>query len=336
MNNSIFTSFASFINERYSPELNEKFKSSKMSAMIGLNLVDKNLMKALYGFTKVKLDQITDDQLTEMDPTTAYKTKAAPNALFFYISDNEKDNPYATTSDSFRYKTIPGNTLLAVSNGKNEMYAVDFVREFRGERKASLKNTGRYGEGTGIDKRHSGYDSSGLSNIKRISEVADRVLMFDPAVLPSATDDRALRQADKAGATAFMSDKDFKAANMSKYREILNNRSFNDDIDGIVLDAIDTLSTQIKKALTDKAIGRYGDLIIGLDPKGREVRYTDASSEMSRIMDAYSKYSTHINSIKEADAVDKRRAEYHKAQAAESATDVKKRAKRISKLDYAW
>lgn len=336
MNNSIFTSFQSFINESYGPELNEKFKSSKMSAMIGLNLVDRNLMKALYSFTKVKLDQITDDQLTEMDPIRAYKTKAAPNALFFYISDNEKDNPYATTGDSFRYRTIPGNTLLAVSNGKNEMYAVDFVRDFRGERnKASLKNTGRYGDGTGIDKRHSGYDSSGLSNIKRISEVADRVLMFDPAVLPSATDDRALRQAAKAGATAFMSDKDFKATNTARYREILNDRSFKDDIDGIVLDAIDTLSAQIKKALTDKAIGRYGDLIIGLDPKGREVRYTDASSEMSRIMDAYSKYSTHSNSMKK-ETVDKRESEYHKAQASESAFDVKKRANRISKLDYAW
>jgi len=329
----LYTAISKF-NLNESTLINEAFKSSKLSSIANLNYGDQSFFKAVAAFTRVKLDQITDDQVVEMTPKEAYKTKAHPDALFFYISDNEKTNPYADRNSW--NKNIPGNTLLAVANGRNEMFNVSWEKSWATkDNSKTLKNVGRYGEGHGVDKRHSGYGASGLSNIKRLSEVADRVLMFDPSILPSSTDQRVERAAAKKGAIAFMNDKEFKAINQKRYTEILSTKAAALPLDKEVDKAINMLTDQIKKGLAAGETTRYGDIKIGTNKKGNDVKLRDASNHMSSILDAYSNYVEYSNKVTKA-TQDGERTSYYTEYVKQYAKDVADKIKQIPTFDYAW
>ena len=336
--NKIHTTFESFVNEAYSNEgsefVFEAFKSSKLASLLDLKNMDKGVMKGLYGFTKVKLDQVTDDQLVELTPYEAYKSKR-PNALFFYIVDNEKENPYADASAWHGVKRIPAGTLIAVADGDNKFYGISWGSRWSTDRSMTLGSD--QGDGIGVNKRYKGYDASGLYNVKRIADLADRVLVFDWSIVPSAAEEKAARSAAKAGATAFMSDKDFKNENIKRYKSILQTRALNDDIDKMVEGAVNELADQIKDATKSMQLGRYGDILIGTSPKGKEVKLRDASSHMSNILDSYSRYVDYLNKAKKADEDQERGGgSYYKKEAAAYAKDIKDRVSKISKLEYAW
>lgn len=332
--NKIHTTFEGFVNESYG-FVNEAFKSSRLASLLDLRNVDSKVIKGLYNFTKVKLDQITDDQLVELTPHEAYKSKR-PNALFFYIVDNEKENPYAERDAWRETKTIPGNTLLAIADGDNKFYGLDYGARWSSNR--TLKLAKKEGDDSvGINKRYRGWDASGLYNVKRIADVADRVLVFDWSAMPTTNDERDARAAAKAGAVAFMSDKEFKAENKLRYTEILQKRAMNDNIDDMVEAAVNELADQIKNATKNMQLGKYGDLLIGTSPKGSEVKLRDASNHMSNILDSYSRYADYMNKAKkEEEDGESRAAAYYTKEAAAYAKDIKDRASKIRKMEYAW
>jgi len=306
----------------------EAFQSSKLASLLNLSGFNSRTMKALYNYTKVKLDQITDDQIVELHPMEAYKSKV--KGIYFYILDNPKDNPYATSK---YVRQLSGNTLLAVATGSNDFLGITYSRYWsKNGQDINMSSTNSASDTIGVDKRYSGYEASGLYNVKRIAEVADRVLMFNPDILPSTLDMRRERNAAKAGATAFMSDKDFKAENTKRYREILQTRAMNDDIDSMVENAVNELADQIKTATKKMEMGRYGDLLIGTSPKGQEVKLRDASNHMANILDSYSRYVEYVNKLKK----EPESGSYYKKEAAVYAKDVKDRVSKISNLDYAW
>jgi len=306
----------------------EAFQSSKLASLLNLSGFNSRTMKALYNYTKVKLDQITDDQIVELHPMEAYKSKV--KGIYFYILDNPKDNPYATSK---YVRQLSGNTLLAVATGSNDFLGITYSRYWsKNGQDINMSSTNSASDTIGVDKRYSGYEASGLYNVKRIAEVADRVLMFNPDILPSTLDMRRERNAAKAGATAFMSDKDFKAENTKRYREILQTRAMNDDIDSMVENAVNELADQIKTATKKMEMGRYGDLLIGTSPKGQEVKLRDASNHMANILDSYSRYVEYENKLKK----EPESGSYYKKEAAVYAKDVKDRVSKISNLDYAW
>lgn len=329
--NFIHTSFDQFLNEAYESNetevVFEAFKSSKLAALMDLKNMSTGVLKGLYGFTKVKLDQVTDDQLLEMTPEEAYKSKR-PNALFFYIVDNEKQNPYADRDSFSSTKVIPGNTLIAVADGNNRFYGIEWSSKYSADRGMTLRAND--GDDIGMNKKYKGFDASGLYNVKRIADVADRVLVFDYSILPSSAEERAARAAAKAGATAFMDDKKFKAENMKRYREILATRASKDDIDGMVEKAVEMVSKHIQDSLKNKTMGRWDQLIIGLDKRGREISMQDAGNVIKNILDDYNNYSS---SKKEAERYDNG---FAKGRVAEYAKSIKDRFRKIENKDYAW
>ena len=332
-NSMIHTTFESFLNENYEPVF-EAFKSSKLASLLDLRNMDNKVMKGLYNFSKVKLDQITDDQLVELTPHEAYKSKR-PNALFFYIVDNEKENPYAAKDSWQENKRIPGGTLLAVADGDNKFYGLEYATRWGSDKRSTLRATDS--DGVGVNKRYKGYDATGLYNVKRISELADRVLVFDWSAMPSSKDQQAERSAAKAGAVAFMSDKEFKAENQKRYTEILQSRAMNDDIDKMVESAVSELADQIKGATQNMKLNKYGELVIGTSPKGQDVRLRDASNLMSSILDSYSRYASYMDNVKKyEEESDPSSARYYKKEAAAYAKDIKSSAAKIKNLDYAW
>ena len=317
-----------------SVDLNEAFASSKLRNLLSMGGSDgraiKDFSKAFYGLTKYKLDELPDASLRDLDVKTAYREYQKDNEfVVFYIVDSEKENPYADEGSWDLAKVKPG--ILAITRGK------DFIGSNSWNNKLS-KGTSldRGGSPAGGDKRYSGYGASGLYNIKRVADVADRAIVVWLNNEAFKSTDKTEQRADaKSGAIAFMSDKDFKKANMARYKEILASNAAKLPLDKIVEGAINELTKQIAVALKDNNVDKFGGVIIGMNPKGREVSIKDAGQHMSNILDDYSRYSSYMKNADEERASGYSSGFYEK-EAKEYAKRIADRVKKIKKMDYAW
>lgn len=336
----LYESFNEFISA--TKPVNEAFKSTRLSNLFATaGNQAKELSKAFYNSTRLQLDQIEDFDLIEVSPDAAYRAKGG-SKFVFYISDVEKENPYAP-SDSYRTnKTVPGGGyLLAVTDAENTFYGTAWVRGRNNEGTRTFKKIdGKPGnDSIGIGKVYRGYDATGLYNAKRISEVADRAIILDIDILKqrySAESVRGTRAEAKKGATVFMNDKEFKDANIARYNKILSQKAMELPLDKIVLDCIDTLSSQIKDAVAKNVKSQYGEILIGKDKKDRDVKLSDAANIMRNLLDDYSRYvsalSTSIESEKRYGTSD----QYYKREAANYAKTIQDRVRKIENMDYAW
>jgi hypothetical protein len=340
----VYESFASFV---ASTMIAEAFKSTKLANLFAMGentYSKKDLAKAFYSRAQIQLDQIQDFDLIEVTPDAAYKAKGGAKFVF-YISDVEKENPYAPYDTMQRNKVVPGGGyLLGITDADNNFYGTEWARGLRGQPATrTLKRIeGKPGtDSVGINKTYKGYDATGLYNAKRISEVADRAIILDMDLLRqrySTANIKAERAAAKQGATAFKTDKEFKDANMARYNQILTAKAMELPLDKIVLDAIDTLSTHIKDAVAAGKMSKYNELLIGTDNKGRDVKVSDAANLMRNILDDYSRYCNYLSTAEEET---KRYGSnisdsYYKREAANYAKNVTDRIAKIENKNYAW
>ena len=332
-----FSSFVESLNESVDTELNEAFKSSKLRNLLTMSAAGrhgetKNLAKRFYEYTKIQLDQVGDEHILDMDMKEAFKASKDNDRVIFYVSDSEKKSPYAKDGV---YQI--GTGLVAISRGK-DFLGSDYIRSYDRSKKG-IDTLSKKGGAVGTNKEYRGYGASGLSSVKRIIEVSDRAYSISISALQSLLGSKSKRDdraAAKAGAVAFQSDKEFKDQNRKRYETILANKASSLPLDKLVADAIDTISEQIKSGLSKGTKGKYGDLIIGLNKKGREVKVKDASNHMSNILDDYSRYCSYVK--EEEDTI----AKYGKSESwyAKSVKEYAKRTsdklKQIEDMSYAW
>lgn len=328
----IYESFSEFVENKLNEgTLNEAFASAKLASLLtGGNAMPKDLAKAFYSMSRIALDKVQDVDIIEMDPETAKKEKRA-NAVYFYFTTNEKENPFA--SDSY-YSKVPANTLLAITDGQNEWMNVEWMRN--GGR--SLKVTKR-DDSAGIAKSSANASfGTRISSLKQVVELADRAYCMDLEILRARYSTAAVqseRAAAKRDAIAFKSDKDFKAENKARYNAILAQKASEMPIDKVVADAIDQLSEQIKDALAKAEKGRYGELIMGLDPKGREVKLSDASNLMRNILDDYQRYVGEIVQAEKEKAAGYG-GSYYDNSLKQRSKNIMDNVKKIENKNYAW
>jgi hypothetical protein len=253
--------------------------------------------------------------------------KDNPNAIVFYMSEAGATNPYAK---SYRDKKILPGTLLGIASGDNKFYSINYPGRYiykqALQRKIATMIPGT-GDNLGVAKSGSGSDSTGLYNVKRVAEIADTAYVIDLTNLKATkgtSEKIALRTSQKSVATAFMSAKEFKNDNLARYKEILKSRAASSPIDKQVLDAITAVTDAIKAGVGSKTIGRYDSIILGQDPKGREVKASDAASFLRSVLDNYERFvdasknvSDHEPAKKYANAL---RIQFNKAKT----------------MDYAW
>lgn len=344
-NKFIYESFSEFvdsINESFEL-VAESFKSSMLSGLFTRQgKFDANLAKAFYGATKLKLDQIEDEDLISTSPALAYKNKLE-SSIVFYISDTEKPNPHAPADAYYTSKTIPGEGyLLAVASGDNKFYDNVWTggRWDRNPKNRTLKQVDNNpSDSIGIGKKYSGWDATGLYNVKRISEVADRAIVINTALLRqkySAEAERAERAAAKKGAIAFKSDKDFKAENMARYNQIIAKKATQMPMDSLVAKAIETMSNQIKDGLTKQTKGRYGEIIVGTNAKGAEAKLSDVANHMQRILDDYSGYVRVVAQQEDSVAKYGEAESWYKREVEQKAKELKDRLDKIESFSYIW
>lgn len=337
--NFIHESFKGFVNSLNELNINESFKSSMLANLFTRDggKFDQALAKGFYNATKIKLDLVEDEDLITIDANTAYKNKQS-DTIVFYISDTPKENPYAPSDAYGSNKNIPGEGyLLAVASGDNKFYDNAWSRYAKDRSFKKVDNNPS--DSIGIGKRYSGWDATGLYNVKRISEVADRAVVINVTLLKqkySSENQRAERLAARSGATAFKSDKDFKTENMNRYHTILAQKAASMPIDSLVSDAIETISNQIKDALLKGEKGKYGDIIIGTSSRGKECKLSDAAYHMKNILDDYQRYVGYIQ--QEEDSVTRygQAESYYKREMQNYAKSIKDRADQIESMSYAW
>jgi hypothetical protein len=332
----IYESFGDFINSLNESEsvINEAFKSSKlrnlltMSDAMGWGKNDVQLPKAFYQLTKMKLDQVGDEDLIDMTPKEAYKAFANNrDMVVFFVVDRDKENPFGQGT------LKPG--LLALTRGK-DFLGVQYEKTGRRDRSKKTLKGGDDRMAVGGNKAYKGYDASGVSSIKRAADLADRAIAFSLTnPMKSSAEDVSNRIDQKSGATAFKSDEDFKKANKARYQEILAAKASKLPLDKMVNDAIDALSGQIKDGLARNEKGRYGDIIIGRNSKGREAKMRDASNHMSNILDDYSRYVDYVKQA-EAEKEDGYSSGYYERESKNYAKEIKDKVSKIKKFDYAW
>ena len=337
-----FNEFVDHVNESREIELlTEAFNSTILQRLT--NNTKGGIGKSFFDTLSkmgIAASNITNNDITTISPADAAKyTAANPNQILIYYSTSDKPNPHVTSDGRYYYGTIKGDTVLAVVKGKTYMGLAYDRWASKSGGKAEYKIVPSTDAGTvlGIsDKSGKGYGSSGLNTLKKMADVADVVYAINPDTVPSSTQTREDRKESKAGAAAFKDDKQFKSENQSRYNAILQDRASKDDIDQIVQDSIEELTKQIKDAIASKAKSVYGDILIGLDPKGREVKMSDASNLMSNIIRDYGYYASAKNdaeiSAQRHNEIDK----YHINRAAGYAKSIKDQYTKVKTKNYAW
>ena len=340
--NFVFESFGDFVNSlnitNESTELvTEAFKSSMLASLFRTKgaKMDATLAKAFYGTAKIKMDLVEDEDILVVNPETAYKNKQA-DSIIFYVSDVPKENPYAPRDAWYDHKTIPGEGyLLAVASGENAFYTKSWGKYDRQYKLTKGSET----DSIGISKKYKGWDGTGLYNVKRIAEMADRAIVLNMTLLRqkySSVEQRNQRDAAKKGAIAFKSDKDFKKENMDRYHQILADKAASLPLDAIVKEAIEKLANQIKDGLAAGKVGRYNDIIIGTKKNGSEAKMRDASNHMSNILDDYTRYVSYVTQAEESKERYGETESYYERESKNYAKAITDRVAQIDGFDYVW
>ena len=334
----IYESFAEFVENKLNEgTLNEAFASTKLASLLtGAYAMPKDLPQAFYNMAKLALDKIQDIDILEMTPDQAKKEKRA-RAVYFYFTTNEKENPYAG-KNSWNAKSIPANTLLAITDGSNEWMNTEWSKHSRQATGRTLVKTKR-DDSAGINKSSANDQyGTGISSLKQVVDLADRAYCLDLTVLDarySTASLKADREAARKGATAIMDPRAFKDENKARYNAILAKKAAAMPIDQVVLDAIDALSNQIKDALTKGEKGKYGDMLIGLDPRGKEVKIGDASNLMRNILDEYNRYVQAVASDEKEKAAGYD-TNYYERELTQYAKNISDYTKKIETKSYGW
>ncbi len=343
---NLFESFGDFLNSE--GILNEAINSAILRSVLSNGREGKEgkrnlsmLAKGFYGLSKVALDRIEDeDFIISNDVSKIFKNYGGDSHVLFFISDNEKENPYYDTRNSSYndYRMVPGGGIvLAAMSGDRQFYSNEWSR-WAGGRTWSKNKKGDESQ-IGISHKYRGWGASGLSNGKRIAEVSDRVIVINLELIRQKYSTQQLRDARKAaraGATAFKSDKDFRDANRARYHQILADKAANLPLDKMVKDAIETLAKQISDGLAKGEKTQYQEIKIGESPKGREVKARDASQHMSNILDDYARYVDYIRQAEESEQRYGQRESYYERESKNYAKRVKEKIEKIETFDYAW
>ena len=325
--------------------LNEAFASSILRRiLIGIpgkngygSGYSKDIAQAFYNMTKVALDKVEDSDIQKMDPSLAYKTlkkNGGENLIVFYISEEGGENTYGKNDYT---RKIKAGTLLGIASGDNKFYSIAKPFWSSASKQRPIMKPGT-GDNLGVSKSGSGFGSTGLYNVKRVSEIADVAYVIDLSNLKTTkgtSEKIALRTSQKSGAVAFMSAKDFKNDNLKRYQQILRDKAANSPIDKIVLDTIGLVSDAIKQGVGNLTTGEYDNIIVGQNPRGREVKASDAANFLRQVLDDYERYIQYTKQASQA-ADGGNRSNYYSEEANQYALSLKQKAVKAKNMDYAW
>ena len=91
----------------------------------------------------------------------------------------------------------------------------------------------------------------------------------------------------------------------------------------------------IAAALKSGEKTKYGEIKIGEDSRGREIKLTDASNMMSGILSDYDRYVSYMVNV-EKEKEQGYSSGYYEREAKQYAKYISDKVKKIKDMDYAW
>jgi hypothetical protein len=331
---NIHETFNSFLNTE---PINEKLKSSKLRGLISMKKGHAKILRAIYGFSKIQLDKIEDEQIIDIDPKQGKKAEG----LVVYYTTQEKENPYADRANN-RYSEgnikIAANTILGLGMGKDVAYMTRHYNRKSGDSEYSLTLNSKKGSDIGINKEYKGWQASGVYNVKRMIDLADGAFVINTAALPDSKDLKAKRAEARAGATAMMDPKEFKNTNLEKYKAILQQRANELPIDKLVVAAIEDVAKVMADGIKTAETNKYGEFIMGVGSDGKSYRISDLNNFTNSLMQDYERWARAAQSVERSkgDDEDKWSAKHYGKEMQTYAKDIKDRLAKLKKRNFGW
>lgn len=250
--------------------LGEAVKSSAVQKILDASNAKKILRELSAAIGPVKWDEVDD---TDFVPVPLVGKSVPLDLIVFWLTDKEKKNPYAARWGS---ETLPANLLLAITKGTQLLPVAASYSRYPKDK------FGRAGD-----------SYEGLSSLKRVRELADIAFAIPEEKLKgvrSAEPVRATRYAARKGATALISDKDFREMNKNRYQKLLQQKHADDD----VVDSMRKIIDVANKIQDNQLVAaRSGELFRG--DYGRSI----ASNAQEKVSNAWYTVESILGYVKE-------------------------------------
>ena len=334
------------ITERFSSDILRQF-----AAQDGGSRWRGGIAKDMQKFANLALDKISDADFTTTTPEAYWKGGDAknPNKVGFFVDADPGFIKWAKANKKYMPRGLDLNNIskygvvLSVIRGGIGMYhgfSMDRGSSYSRHRKGTEERYGILAKDYETRSLYNGWEGAPTAKVtrKNLIDAATRVYVLDLDSLRDKYDVSGLksdRANSKAGATALKDAKSIKDENLKRYNAILTDRAAMTDVDQAVKDSIELLNQHISDALKNGTMDKFGNLVIGTDPKGRSLKITDGADYMKRLLDDYQRYKDYQRQDKEAKA-DGREDNWHAREIKNYAKTITDRARAVKAKNYAW
>jgi len=334
------------LTERFSSDILRQF-----TAQDGSSRWRGGIAKDMQKFASLALDQISDADFTTTTPEAYWKGGDAknPNKVGFFVDADPDFIKWAKANKKYMPSNLSiGNiskygVVLSVIRGGIGMYhgfGMDRGATYSRHRKGTEERYGILAKDYETRSLYNGWEGAPAAKVtrKNLIDAATRVYVLDLDSLRDKYDVSGLksdRANSKMGATALKDAKSIKDENRKRYNAILTDKAAMTDIDKAVKDSIELLNSHIRTALASGNMDKFGNLVIGEDPRGRSLKITDGADYMKRLLDDYQRYKDYERQDKEAQA-EGRKDNWYSREVKNYAKSIQDRVKAVEAKNYAW
>ena len=305
-------------------QLNEKFGdpiAAKLSKLGGIKASRwQNFWRSAATTYNIAWDKLPKGSFRKVGPNDP----AVKKGMAFYVINSDKENPFSTGGYSYD-ETLRGPAVLAVTVDNKIQYFVDRRSSGRDATGIGSKTAATSYRGTGSPV---GKGVRGTLMVKKLQQLADDVFVFDLDSYRGGTKALKAQRADlKLGKDTFTDHKKWKAANLQRYKQILQNRiGTRDQVDAMVAKAVKLTNAAVEEAMEVPKLGRYDNLMTTL--AGNEVELRAVTYIQGQILQQYARYIQYENEEEKAKDQDYAGSYYSKEKKA-VALDIKNKVREV-------
>jgi len=307
------TKLRKLISEEVRFLLSERFGSKRLQSLVnGMAKWEKRSFLKAGVKTGLDWNSITDADLTRVAKTP--KQLYGKQGIYLILALKDFD-----FRESGRYgwnRKIKKGQMIGMMVGGKVAYVT----------KNGLGQKSKYSGGDKV-----GMDMQGARSVAGMSEMPHIVFQINYEDKKDALKDKQkMRANQKFGATAFQTPKQFKDANIKRYKQALQQSADKGEkIHKLVLAAVAHSNKLVEKALKEMQLDRYGN--IGVEIGGKIEELQSVTRMQDQILDSYSKYTSFDQKSKGEEGYGR---EYYAEQRASYALQIKTYVGRMLKNNF--
>jgi hypothetical protein len=253
---------------------------AKLAKMRGMGGRWQNFFRSFAKTHDIAWDKLPKGTLTKSNNVT--NDPRIKDGLVFWMIDQEKPNPYASTRFWDSSYTLRPGVLAVTLNGKIQYMS-------RGGTSA------KGGRGGSSPSDAIGSAGRGMLMVNKLKKMADSLLTMDFESFRGGTTALKAKRAElKLGKDTFTDHRKWKQANLARYKSILDARvGSRDTVDRMVGEIVKIANEAVKEGMEVVKVGKYDYLMTTVN--GNEVTMDSVTQAMSRTLRMYAEYIRYAN-----------------------------------------